>query len=163
MAKTNPPSGNKLLDNQVVRFVLSAGVGFAVDMAAFDLFFYVVLKQKSFNILGVDVSKYVLAFTVAFAMGVMVNFLITKFLVFSASTLSANQQFFRFAGVATLGYFANLGILSLLINHFNVSPAIARPGAALSLFFASFFIHKLFSFNLSLRHHAPGRHNQTSN
>lgn len=161
MAKKGTAAGRKLLDNQVVRFVLSAGVGFAVDMAAFDFFFYVVLKQASYHILGVDVSKYVLAFTIAFAMGVMVNFLITKFLVFSASTLSSTKQFFRFAGVATLGYFANLGILSLLIKHFNVYPAVARPSAALSLFFASFFIHKLFSFNLSLRHHAAGTHNQT--
>ncbi|OCX51630.1 hypothetical protein BEL04_16550 [Mucilaginibacter sp. PPCGB 2223] len=154
MAKANPTTGHKLLDNQVVRFVLSAGVGFAVDMAAFDILFYAILKQKSFSILGIDVSKYVLAFTIAFAMGVIVNFLITRFLVFSSSTLSPGKQFFRFVGVAILGYFANLGILAILINHFKIAPAVARPGAALSLFFASFFIHKLFSFNLSLRHHA---------
>lgn len=163
MVKKTAAAGRKLLGNQVVRFVLSAGVGFAVDMAAFDCFFYVLLNQNSYHILGIDVSKYVLAFSIAFAMGVMVNFLITKFLVFSASTLSSGKQFLRFAGVATLGYFANLGILTLLIKHFNIAPAVARPAAALSLFFASFFIHKLFSFNLSLRQHATGTHNQASN
>jgi putative flippase GtrA len=161
MAKSNPASGHKLLDNQVFRFVLSAGMGFTVDMLAFDILFYWILKSDSFNILGMDVSKYVLAFTVAFSMGVLVNFLITRFLVFSESTLSPGSQFLRFAGVATLGYFANLGILALLIKHFNVYPAIARPAAALSLFFASFFVHKLFSFNLALRHHAPRRHHKT--
>jgi len=154
MAKAaNLATGHKLLDNQVIRFILSAGIGFAVDMAAFDILFYAILKQNSFNVLGVDVSRYVLAFTIAFAMGVIVNFLITRFLVFSSSTLPPGKQFFRFIGVAILGYFANLGILAMLINHFEIAPAIARPSAALSLFFASFFIHKLFSFNLSLRQH----------
>ncbi len=162
MAKSNPAVGHKLLDNQVFRFVLSAGVGFAVDMAAFDVLFYRVLSGDSYAIFGQDVSKYVLAFTIAFSLGVLTNFLITRFLVFSESTLSPSSQFFRFAGVATLGYFANLGILALLIKHFNMYPAVARPTAALSLFFASFFVHKLFSFNLSLRHAAGRNHKKGS-
>ena len=147
----------RVLKNQVFRFVLSAGIGFIVDMASFDLLYYVLFKSKSYNIFGLAVSSYVLAFTLAFIAGVVVNFLITRFLVFSESTLAPAKQFFRFIGVAFLGYFANLGILALLIQHFNVMPAVARPAAALSLFFASFFVHKLFSFNLSLRHHHATR------
>jgi hypothetical protein len=42
-------------------------------------------------------------------------------------------------------------------------PPVARVTAALSLFFASFFVHKIFSFSLSLRHHASGRNNSESN
>lgn len=149
-----------LLKNQAVRFVLSAGVGFIVDMASFDLLYYVLFKSDSYHIFDFDISRYVLAFTLAFISGVLVNFLITRFLVFSESTLAPGQQFLRFAGVAFLGYFANLGILALLIKHFNIMPAVARPAAALSLFFASFFVHKLFSFNLSLRHHEPRKHSK---
>jgi hypothetical protein len=42
-------------------------------------------------------------------------------------------------------------------------PPLARATAALSLFFVSYFVHKLFSFSLSLRHHAPGKSSATSN
>lgn len=155
-----PSLWQRLLNGQFTRFLLSAGVGFAVDMGVFDLLYYILFRSDSYYIIGVDVSKYVLAFTLAFALGVLVNFLITRFLVFSASTLSPTNQFFRFFGVATLGYFANLGILAVLIKQLNIAPAIARPAAALSLFFASFFVHKLFSFNLSLRHHATPKHSK---
>jgi hypothetical protein len=34
----------------------------------------------------------------------------------------------------------------------HMYPPVARITAALSLFFASYFVHKFFSFSLSLRH-----------
>ena len=139
-----------LLKNQIIRFVLSAGVGFAVDITAYYILYNYVFTDKRYNVLGLGVSRYVLSLAISFFLGVLVNFLITKFLVFSDSTLSSGKQFFRFISVAILGFFANLGILAILVKQLNIDPPVARPAAALSLFFASFFVHKLFSFNLSL-------------
>jgi putative flippase GtrA len=145
----------RLLKNQIIRFIFSAGIGFAVDISAYYVLYYNVFTDKTYSVLGLDVSRYVLSLAVSFFLGVLVNFLITRFFVFSESTLSPAKQFFRFTGVAILGFFANLGILAILVKRLNIDPPIARPAAALSLFFASFFVHKLFSFNLSLRHHVP--------
>jgi putative flippase GtrA len=159
MAKAASSFWKQLLKNQAIRFILSAGVGFAVDITAYYLLYYHLFINKRYSVLGLGVSRYVLSLAVSFFLGVLVNFLITKFLVFSESTLSPAKQFFRFIGVATLGFFANLGILAILVKHLNIDPPVARPAAALSLFFASFFVHKFFSFNLSLRHHhATGKH-----
>ncbi|RKR83155.1 putative flippase GtrA [Mucilaginibacter gracilis] len=161
MTVSNQPGlWKRLLKNQVVRFVLSAGVGFAVDMLAYYLLYDYVFSNNLYNVLGLDVSRYVLSFAISFFLGVMVNFLITRFLVFSESSLSPGKQFVRFSGVATLGFFANLGILAILVKRLNINPIIARPAAALSLFFLSFFVHKFFSFNLSLRHHAARNHSK---
>lgn len=151
------PIVTRLLKNQVARFILSAGVGFAVDISSYYLFYNKLFTDKRYNVLGLGVSRYVLSLALSFFLGVMVNFLITKFLVFSESTLTPGKQFIRFVSVATLGFFANLGILAFLVKQLNMNPPIARPAAALSLFFASFFVHKFFSFNLSLRHHHATR------
>jgi len=75
-------------------------------------------------------------------------------LVFTASTTSSSKQFIRFTGVAIVGFFANLGAIKILIQDFDMYPPLARVLAAVSLFFASYFIHKVFSFSLSLRHGA---------
>jgi putative flippase GtrA len=75
-----------------------------------------------------------------------------KYVVFTDSRSKSYKQFFRFVLVATIGFFANLGMIDLFIHYFNMYPPLARPFAMLSLFFASFFIHKFFSFSLSLRH-----------
>ncbi|MEO6523443.1 MAG: GtrA family protein [Mucilaginibacter sp.] len=160
MTDKQPSFWKALIKNQVIRFVLSAGVGFAVDVAAYYILYDHLFDGKGYTVLGLYMSRYVLSLAISFFLGVLVNFLITRFLVFSESTLSPKKQFFRFISVAILGFFANLGILAVLVKHFNMDPPIARPTAALSLFFASFFVHKLFSFNLSLRNHATRNHSK---
>jgi putative flippase GtrA len=144
--------GNKLLDNHIVRFVFSAGLGFLVDISAFYLFYHNFLVQKTYNILTITVRNSTLSLALSFFMGVVVNFLITKYFVFSQSKSSSLKQFIRFASVAIIGFFANLAILKVFIQDLDMYPPVARPLAALSLFFASYFIHKFFSFSLALRH-----------
>jgi len=96
-------------------------------------------------------------------LGVVVNFVITRYIVFHESVSSPLKQFVRFVSVAIIGFFANLFMLDIFIRSLNFYPPVARIAAALSLFFASFFVHKFFSFSLSLRHHAAGASSETSN
>lgn len=143
----------KILNNEVARFVLSAGAGFLVDISVFYLLFHNLLTQKHYRVLGIVMGNSTVSLAISFSLGVIVNFLITKFVVFSESKLATYKQFFRFVCVAIIGFFANLGAISILIKDLGMYPPVARPVAMLSLFFASFFIHKVFSFSLSLRHH----------
>lgn len=155
--------GNKLLDNHIIRFIFSAGLGFLVDISAFYLFYHNFLVQKSYYILFVTVRNSTLSLAISFFMGVVVNFLITRYFVFTESKSSPYKQFFRFVLVAIVGFFANLAVLKVFIQGLQMYPPVARPLAALSLFFASYFIHKFFSFSLSLRHNAPGTNHSDSN
>jgi len=142
----------KITQNKFARFLLSAGSGFLVDISAFFLFDKYIFTTKSYNIFGHPTGNHALALVVSFTLGVIVNFLITRYLVFNESRLPFAQQLMRFALVAFVGYFANLEVLKLFIKYLHMDPTVARITAALSLFFASFFVHKIFSFNLSLRH-----------
>lgn len=148
----------QLLQNKFARFLLSAGTGFLVDIVAFYLFDEFVFTKSSYVVLGHSTGNHALSLIVSFSLGVFVNFLITRYLVFSESRLPFAKQFLRFGLVAFVGYFANLEILKLFIKYLHFAPPVARITAALSLFFASFFIHKIFSFNLSLRNHARTDH-----
>ena len=160
---TNGALGNKLLKNQVIRFVFSAGIGFLVDISAFYLFYHNLFAQQTYTIFSFTVRNYAISFSISFFLGVLVNFLITRYFVFSESKLPPYKQFFRFISVAIIGYFANLAVLEFFIQRLQIDPVIARPAAALSLFFLSYFIHKFFSFSLSLRHHATGTSHSKSN
>ena len=141
---------HKLVKNQVFRFVLSAGSGALVDVLAFYLFYHNLLVQHTYKVLSYTVRNSTISLAISFFMGVVVNFLITRYLVFNESKLKASRQFGRFILVAIVGFFANLAIVKLMIQGFDVYPPVARIIAILSLFFASYFIHKVFSFNLSL-------------
>ncbi len=155
-------TANKFFKNQVVRFVLSAGAGFVVDICAFYLLYHNFFEQPYYNIFGYAVNNYKLSLAVSFFMGVIVNFLITRYFVFNKSASTPLKQFIRFSAVAIIGFFANLALLDFFVQTLNMYPPLARITAALSLFFASFFVHKVFSISLSLRHHA-GEDNSESN
>lgn len=144
----------KIAKNEVLRFILSAGAGFVVDIGCYYLFYHNLFRQNTYKVLHYPVTNYVLSLGVSFFLGVLVNFLITRYFVFTQSKLKPSVQFIRFASVAFIGFFANIGMLKLFVQVLHLYPPVARICAALSLFFASFFIHKVFSFSLSLRHHA---------
>ncbi|MGZ3752982.1 MAG: GtrA family protein [Mucilaginibacter sp.] len=142
---------HKLVKNQVFRFVFSAGIGFLVDISAFYLFYHNLLIQHTYQLFSYPVRNSTLSLAISFFMGVVVNFLITRYMVFNESQSKPSKQFFRFVLVAIIGFTANLAVVKFLIQMFGVYPPMARIMAALSLFFASYFIHKVFSFSLSLR------------
>lgn len=151
---------HKIIKNQVVRFIFSAGAGFIVDVSAYYLFYHNLLTEKTYHVFNTEIRNSTLSLAISFFLGVIVNFLITRYMVFTESKSPPSKQFIRFSSVAIIGFFANLGAIKILIQQFDMYPPVARIVAALSLFFASFFVHKLFSFSLSLRHHAVQSHNE---
>ena len=157
-------SKGSLIHNQVFRFVVSAGAGFLVDVSAFYLFYHNLLIEHTYRIFGLTVRNYTVSLALSFFMGVVVNFLITRYMVFNEYKSAPRKQFFRFVTVAIIGFFANLSVVKILIQTCSFNPTVARISAALSLFFASFFIHKVFSFSLSLkRNHANSEHHKPGN
>jgi putative flippase GtrA len=162
MAKV--PLKQNFFKNQVARFIFSAGTGALVDVLVFRILHLYVFEKKSYNILTFRFNNYSLSLAISFFTGVIVNFLITRYLVFTESKSKASKQFARFISVAIVGYFANLILIEMFIQTLDMNPDIARITAICSLFFASFFIHKFFSFSLSLRHqHATGADSNASN
>ena len=151
----NKALANKLAKNQVLRFIFSAGMGFLVDVSAFYLFYHNILREHTYQVMSYTLRNSTISLSISFFLGVVVNFLITRYLVFNESKSRPAKQFTRFVLVAFVGFFANLAVVEILIKYFAIYPPLARIIAGLSLFFASFFIHKVFSFSLSLRHHAP--------
>jgi putative flippase GtrA len=159
----NPSFRKKLFKNQVARFVFSAGTGFLIDICAFYIFYHNFLERPTYNVLGFTYDNYTISLAISFFLGVVVNFLITRYAVFTESLSSPLKQFIRFVSVAIIGFFANLALLDFFVRSLNIYPPLARVAAALSLFFASYFVHKFFSFSLSLRHHATGASSEQSN
>lgn len=155
---------DKVVNNQVARFVLSAGSGALVDVLVFRFFHYYVLTSKVYRVGGYAFSNYSLSLTVSFFSGVVVNFLMTRYLVFSESKSKSSKQFARFMAVAIVGYFVSLSLIKIFIQNVGMTPDIARVTTLGSLFFASFFVHKFFSFSLTLKHrHAAGADSKSSN
>src|ERR1700753_2022465 len=108
----------RISKNQVLRFIFSAGMGFLVDVCTFHLFYHNIFDQKTYQVFSRTVGNYTLSLAVSFFLGVLVNFLITKYMVFHESKSKSTKQFIRFVIVAIVGYFANLFVIRTLIETF---------------------------------------------
>src|ERR1700749_554981 len=95
---------HKLFKNHVVRFVFSAGIGFLVDIFAFYLFYHNLFEQPTYRVLSFTYDNYTLSLAISFFLGVVVNFLITRYMVITESVSSPLKQFVRFVAVAIVGF-----------------------------------------------------------
>jgi putative flippase GtrA len=140
------PVQSKFLKNQVVRFIFSAGMGFLVDLLAFHLFHNYLFNKPTYQVFDYTVDNYSLSLTISFFIGVVVNFLITRYMVFNESVSSPAKQFSRFSALSLLlVFFANLAILNFFIRYRGHVPATgAYRQRHSACFFASFFVHKVF-------------------
>ncbi|MEO6151364.1 MAG: GtrA family protein [Mucilaginibacter sp.] len=138
-----------LMQSRIFRFLLSAGSGFLVDVSSFYLLFNYLFTSRKYSVLFFTMGNHTLSLMVSFSLGVIVNFLMTKYIVFTESKLSPQTQFFRFATIAIIGLFASMLIMDFFIKVLNIYAPLARVLTALSLFTASYFIHKFFTFDLS--------------
>jgi len=139
-----------LINNKVVRYIFSAGMATMVDVVVYFLFFnFIFLKsdQSIFDLLTLSAPTASLA--ISYSAGLMTNFLITKYLVFTESDLRGIHQLLRYILVAILILALNYLLMSFLIKTLDWYPTIARIFSALSIGCLSFIIHKFYSFRKS--------------
>ena len=139
---------NKIAQSKIIRFFFSAGIAFLVDVFIYFITITFIFKNQPVQIFSKQVSAHSFCLFISYSFGVITNFLLTKFAVFSESNLASRKQFFRFVLIAIIGFFANYGLLRFFVEVWDIIPTLARIISALSLGMASYFIHKLFTFRI---------------
>ena len=153
------PIPAKILALQEIRFfryLVAAGVATLVDIGSYALLMEYVLEGIYFNI----VSAKTVGLVTSYSMGLVTNFLISKYYVFTESESKAFGQFARFTMVAILVFFANMyfmrelyalyGSWELARFHPDVfsEHLLIRTVSAGTIAVFSFLSHKIFSFRV---------------
>lgn len=158
------PLIQKLLANQVFRYGIAAGTATVVDVLTYYLLVNFVI-HSDVHLLGLTGTPHSVSLLISYSLGLITNFLITKFFVFQNSDLKTGTQFFRFALVAVVVFWANKyameGLYWLVPQVIDLQPKplsfVVRSISALGIGVLSFISHKLFSF----RQAAPAVESQT--
>lgn len=144
----SPSVFNRIYQNKVVRFFLSAGIATVVDVVIYFITITFILENEAVMFFGYHASAHEFSLLISYSCGVTTNFLLTKYAVFNESTLAGRKQFSRFALIAGIGFFANYGLLRFFVEILNVWPTLARIFSALSLGLLAYYIHKIFTFKV---------------
>ncbi len=139
----------KALNYKLIRYGLSSGVATGVDVVVYFLAFNFLLQKQDLYLAGVvTVSAPMVALAISYSCGLLTNFTITKYFVFTESNLRGRHQLMRYVAVAILILALNYGMMALLIRGLHWYPTISRAISAVVIGFASFIIHRSFSFRV---------------
>ncbi len=138
----------RVFSSKVIRFFLSAGIATLVDVLIYFAVINYIFHYQRVKINGYSASAHNFSLCISYSCGVVINFLLNKYAVFSESNIAGRKQFRRFALIAFLGFFANYSLLRLFVEVFGFYPTPSRIASALSLGVASYYVHKLFTFKI---------------
>lgn len=138
------------------RYLVAAGVATLVDIGSYALLMEYMLEGMYFGI----VSARTVGLVSSYGLGLVTNFLISKYYVFTESESKAFGQFARFTMVAIIVFFANMYFMKLLYYlyaaweltafhpDFVSEHLLIRTVSAGTIAIFSFMSHKLFSFRV---------------
>ncbi|NJO44660.1 MAG: NAD(P)-binding protein [Oscillatoriales cyanobacterium RM2_1_1] len=134
-AKLGNSSRHQVLQvsQQFFKYLLTGGAATVVDVLVFTI-----LVQSGL--------WYVYALGISYFLGLSTNFWLSRRFVFGIYWKNWLTQYIVFTTVALNSLLANLGLLQLLINEAEFSPAMARLISAACVALISFTGHKLYSF-----------------
>src|SRR5688572_22019907 len=99
-----------ILENKIIRYFLSAGVATGVDVTVYFLAYNFIYEKQDIHLFDlVTLSAPTGSLVLSYTCGLVTNFLITKYLVFTESDLRGIHQLARYILVA---------ILILIMNYF---------------------------------------------
>lgn len=140
----------KLFQNKIIRYFFSAGIATGVDVSVYFIAFNFIYQKQDVHLFQLIIlSAPTASLAMSYTCGLITNFLITKYLVFTESDLKGVHQLARYILVALLILVLNYFMMSFLIKVLEWYPTIARIVSAVSVGMISFVIHKFYSFKVS--------------
>ncbi len=146
----------RLEKTRFFRYLVAGGTATLVDIGSYTVFASFVFTSQEAVPYGLPISWVTVSLVCSFSLGLITNFLINRFYVFSESRVKAGTQFGRFFMVSIFVFVANqlamkglYEIIPLIIElpqtllHLGV-----RSTAAIVIAFLSFTSHKFFSFEM---------------
>ncbi|HEX5001329.1 MAG TPA: GtrA family protein [Bacteroidia bacterium] len=139
----------KILNNKVFRYFIAAGLATVVDVVVYFITYNYILFKQDFSITDVIVvSAPSISLVISFSCGLLTNFVISKYYVFTESNIRGRHQLMRYVMVALFILMLNYFCMSFLIKGLGWYPTVSRIASALSIGLLSFVIHKVFSFKV---------------
>lgn len=138
------------MQHKGVRYLISGGTATGVDVVSFFIMFNYILNKENLQLGHMQVGAHIASLCVSFTLGLITNFLITKYFVFNESNIRGREQFLRYVLVAAITFAGNYFMMKLLVDVFAIWPTLARLIAVGTIAVLSYRLHKVFTFKVKL-------------
>ena len=152
------PIFRKWIPFQVYAYLAVGAANTLLNILLVAFFYELILPQKTFGFLGLELASYTIALILAFIITVPTGFWLSKHFAFvmAANNRSANQkQLLKYFLVVLQGVGSDYLILKLLIIYCGLQPTMAKFLSTIMVVTVNYLLQKYFTFRVSVKQGIP--------
>lgn len=131
---------------QTFRYAVCGGTNVVLDLGLFFISFHFILQKEVLDLGFLILKPYNAALVMAFLITFPTGFLMSKYIVWTESTLSGKVQLFRYLLLVMTNFFLNYVMMKFFVEYLHFYPTLAKILTIIIVVFYSYTSQKYFTF-----------------
>ena len=143
------PPFKKWIPLQTFRYAACGGANVALDITLFFIFYNFVFHKQIVQLGFIAFQPHIASFLFSFLFTFPTGFLLSKYIVWSGSTLKGHIQLFRYFVIVLMNLLMNYFFIKLLVEYFFIYPTIAKLITTVIVVVFSYISQKNYTFKVA--------------
>jgi putative flippase GtrA len=143
------PPFKRWMPLQTFRYAACGGANVALDITLFFIFYNFIFYKKIVSLGFIAFQPHIASFLCSFLITFPIGFLLSKYIVWSSSTLKGHIQLFRYFVIVMMNLLMNYFFIKVLVEYFYFYPTIAKLITTLIVVTFSYISQKYYTFKVA--------------
>lgn len=144
------PPFKRIMNLQTFRYAAAGGGNTLLGFVVYYISFHYILKEHTLYFSFYAFKAHVAALLISFIVTFPVGFFLSKYVVFSDSTMKGRVQIFRYLMICLFNLALNYILLKILVERFHIYPVLAQIITTAVVIIFSYLAQRHFSFRASV-------------
>jgi putative flippase GtrA len=144
------PPFRRLMSQQTFRYAASGAANTLLGFIIYFISFKYILREKQLDLGFYAFKPHVAALFISFCITFLVGFFMSKYVVFSDSTIRGRIQLFRYFMICLFNLVLNYILLKILVERAHIYPVFAQVLTTTIVILFSYLAQRHFSFKTTV-------------
>ena len=142
------PPFKKAIPLHTFRYAACGGANVLLDISLFFITYNFILKKEILQLGFIALKPHIAAFLLSFIITFPTGFLLSKFIVWTDSTIRGHVQLFRYFLIVLFNLIFNYIFIKLFVEYFHIYPTAAKLLTTILVVVFSYLSQKHFTFKI---------------
>jgi putative flippase GtrA len=144
------PPFKKLMPLHTFRYAACGGANMVLDISLFFILYNFVFQKQIVDLGFIAFQPHIAAFLSSFAITFPVGFLLSKYIVWTDSSIKGHVQLFRYFLIVMMNLLFNYVLIKVFVEYFHIYPTIAKLLTTIILIIFSYLSQKHYTFKVKV-------------
>ena len=142
------PPFKRLMPLQTFRYAACGGTNVVLDITLFFTLYNFVFHKQIVDLGFIAFQPHIAAFIFSFFITFPIGFLLSKYIVWTESSIKGHVQLFRYFVIVMMNLLMNYFFLKLFVEYLHIYPTIAKLITTVIVILFSYLSQKHYSFRV---------------